>query len=207
MPTLKYYDGSDWQYAAIGKIGPTGPTGVTGATGATGPTAGMVLLNTTSFSAVASQALPASSFSATYDSYILYVRITDWTDDSTLYVKLRSGATDSSASYYFGILGFTVAGGANNFTGNPGTAGIPFGELDGGTSSVFWNFAKIEINNPFATEQSQILVQASSLTPGGGVQSLTGAGVHAVATSYDSANVIVTSGTITGSATLFGVNK
>jgi hypothetical protein len=30
MPTLKYYDGSDWQYAAIGKIGPTGPTGSEG---------------------------------------------------------------------------------------------------------------------------------------------------------------------------------
>lgn len=30
MPTLKYYDGSNWQYAAIGKLGPTGPTGPTG---------------------------------------------------------------------------------------------------------------------------------------------------------------------------------
>lgn len=43
MATIKYWDGSAWVYAVVGKQGPVGPTGATGptgagATGATGPT-------------------------------------------------------------------------------------------------------------------------------------------------------------------------
>ena len=40
MATIKYWDGTAWVYAVVGKqgpVGPTGPTGPAGATGATGP--------------------------------------------------------------------------------------------------------------------------------------------------------------------------
>lgn len=40
MATIKYWDGTAWVYAVVGKQGPVGPTGATGPTGAgaTGPT-------------------------------------------------------------------------------------------------------------------------------------------------------------------------
>lgn len=56
MPTLKYYDGSDWQYAAIGKIGPTGPTGVTGPTGTAAPSTYSFNEETASYTLVLSDA-------------------------------------------------------------------------------------------------------------------------------------------------------
>jgi hypothetical protein len=38
MATIKYWNGSAWVYAVVGKQGPVGPTGPTGPAGATGPT-------------------------------------------------------------------------------------------------------------------------------------------------------------------------
>lgn len=37
MATIKYWNGSAWVYAVVGKQGPVGPTGATGPVGATGP--------------------------------------------------------------------------------------------------------------------------------------------------------------------------
>lgn len=37
MATIKYWNGSAWVYAVVGKQGPVGPTGATGPAGATGP--------------------------------------------------------------------------------------------------------------------------------------------------------------------------
>jgi hypothetical protein len=38
MATIKYWDGTAWVLAIVGKQGPQGPTGPTGSTGSTGPT-------------------------------------------------------------------------------------------------------------------------------------------------------------------------
>ena len=102
MAVLKYYDGSDWEPVASALVGPTGPTGVagaTGATGATGPTAGMVLLNTTSFSAVASQSIN-DVFSATYDNYRIIFEGNASNTTTGFNFRLRVGGSDDTNSVY-----------------------------------------------------------------------------------------------------------
>lgn len=37
MATIKYWDGTAWVYAVVGKQGPVGPTGATGPAGAQDP--------------------------------------------------------------------------------------------------------------------------------------------------------------------------
>lgn len=44
MATIKYWNGSAWELAIVGKQGPVGPTGPTGSTGPTGP-AGQAYIN------------------------------------------------------------------------------------------------------------------------------------------------------------------
>ena len=61
--------------------------------------AGLVLLNTTSFSGVASQSLN-NVFSATYDNYKIHITLSS-TTDSDLQIRLRaSGSDNSTASSY-----------------------------------------------------------------------------------------------------------
>ena len=56
--------------------------------------AGMVLLNTTSFSGVASFSFPASSFSATYDMYTIKIYATAVTT-AALDFRLRAAGADN----------------------------------------------------------------------------------------------------------------
>ena len=70
--------------------------------------AGMVLLNTTSFSGVGSIALPLDTFSATYKNYRLLFQITNSTN-STITLRGRAAGVDkttaayNSAGYFAGV--------------------------------------------------------------------------------------------------------
>ena len=158
-------------------------------------------------SAVASQALATSSFSSTYDRYLLDLNIENTTADGAVYIKLRASGSDASTNYSFALTGLTGVNGANNFTGQGGTAGIPIIETDGAGSTNSWNFSRIVFNNPFLTKFTQLLVQSASLSPTSTYESFTGGGTHTTASSYDSINIIATAGNITGVAYLYGMNK
>jgi hypothetical protein len=79
--------------------------------------AGMVLLNTTSFSAVSSVSLPAGTFSATYDNYS--IRFNNTVASSALWISARmraSGSDDSTSNYatqQYSASGTTVSASRN----------------------------------------------------------------------------------------------
>ena len=166
--------------------------------------AGMVLLNTTSFSAVASQSIN-DVFSATYDSYIIYYNITSSSATGALTFRLRvSGADNSSNNYAYNEISKTSA---NSTVSGYGTNALvsswDFGyKYSGPTMSL------MEIFNPFSAVLTT--AQHDSFETDG-----TGAGVvtrhHAcstsVTTSYTGFTVAIGSGTMTGSVSVFGVNK
>jgi hypothetical protein len=61
---------------------------------------GLVLINTTSFSAVASFSLAANTFSATYDNYrIVFNKLTS-PGNAFIYLRLRAAGTDNTSAIH-----------------------------------------------------------------------------------------------------------
>jgi hypothetical protein len=168
---------------------------------------GLTLINTTSFSAVASASLPADTFTSTYDNYKIIFKLSAVTSDGVVYVKLRASGTDSSAGYYWGLYG-VVAGGVSAIVNNASnvTTGFLVMEDDAG-SSAKPTFAEMTFLNPKVAEPTSMIGQNISSTNAGSPVGLNIWGLHTASTAYDSASFISSAGNISGSITVYGINK
>lgn len=222
MATLKYYDGSDWQYAAIGKIGPTGPTGPTGVAvglptgGATGASlikssstdyatewssnvGGLVHIVTTSFSAVASQSFN-DIFSSNFTNYKVILRnIVNASTQSNLTFKLRASGSDTSTDYLYAIRILEQSGSNSVITAN--TAQTSARLTDSRTTQGVHMF--LDFYNPFAANITHIngmgtgfVVTAAAQTVNQTIQNST--------TSFDGFSLISASGNISGAISVYG---
>jgi len=162
--------------------------------------AGMVLLNTTSFSAVATQAVN-NVFSATYDSYKIIINCTPTTTNPAtqdMRLRLRVSGTDSIVSYdsaYWYRLDASFANTKAGFDGAwiSGTGNRRFG-------------SEINVYDPFNTSYTAIF--ANTTTSGDANQMAASSGtIHVVSASYTGFNLVCSSGTMTGSVNVYGFNK
>jgi hypothetical protein len=161
--------------------------------------AGMVLLNTTSFSAVSSFSLPANTFSSTYDNYqIVFSCLTSEVAEVTLRLR-AAGADNSTASSYVtqGFVSSDTSLVASRLTSNL------FNFLYADTTLI--NGLVIEVFNPFLATPTGVIASALRSTSGGWTGN--SAGTHNQSVSYDSATFIASAGTFTGKVSVFGRNK
>lgn len=162
--------------------------------------AGLVLLNTTSFSAVASQSVN-DVFSSTYDNYRIVIETTA-SSGNYLNFKLRvSGADDSSANYTWGMVNTTNGAAAFQLAGTNATTG--FNVLRPGTSR---NSCSFDIYSPNIA-RATMYTGTQSYNDGATV-SIAGAigGNHSVNTAY-TGFTLIHAGTITGTVSVYGYNK
>ena len=171
--------------------------------------AGMVLLNTTSFSGVASVSLGSDAspvFSSTYDVYKIIVFCETSTDiDRTITWRLRANTTDNtSANYRYFNQGLDGNNAAVNSTSN-------------GTTSAIWvanqhysgypNPIEVDVYFPFLAEST--LWQG--LSHGGTSATNFGqrvSGLHAVQSSFNGFTLINSSGNFQNSTVfVYGYNK
>jgi hypothetical protein len=166
----------------------------------------MVLLNTTSFNAVASQALPANTFSATYENYHIIFKYTATTADNVVYMKMRASGTDSSAGYYLASAGTNTSG--TNAPVYDANITNGFYIITGDTgSSAKPTYATFNLFNPFiAQPTSQTIISIGSQIDGT-TRGFAGGGLHTASTSYDTVNFVASAGNISGSITVYGVNQ
>ena len=202
MAVLKYYDGDSWEPIASALQGPTGPTGAvgnTGPTGATGPTAGLVLLNTTSFSGVSSFSLAADTFTATYDNYQIMLQATG-TANNTFSWRGRTAGTDNTNSNYDFRLFYNDRTTLATNTGLDNSSSGQFSDTGTARSSYV-----LEIINPFASQPTQVFSK-SYVNDGNGYAKF-GQSQFDATTSFDAFTFIVGTGTVTGSYSVYGYNK
>jgi hypothetical protein len=164
--------------------------------------AGMVLLNTTSFSAVSSQSIN-DVFSATYDNYrIILTCIGSAAGDVNFRVRV-AGADNSASNYVYG--GMERISSGTSFTGlaSTGATSWPLLRYDtgsrGGVSQIdiFKPFEAIETSMIFGSVGENVTNQEYSWING----QLT------VTTSYTGFSLIATVGNITGEVSVYGYNK
>ena len=161
--------------------------------------AGMVLLNTTSFSAVSSQSI-SDVFSTTYTNYLI---VSEITADAFRTINLRwrvSGADDSNANYAYQ----NISGSAGTISGSRSTGGtnVLFGYADSSGRAGYTH----EIFNPFATQRTTFIGR-SPLFASTALENFSLVHAYAGTTSFTGFSLIPTAGNITGTVSVYGYNK
>ena len=167
--------------------------------------AGMVLLNTTSFSAVASQSVN-DVFSTNYRYYRIIVDLTAYTADFDLRLRYRVGGTDTSSNdYYQGGPITNVSGVLSNISQN----GISGNIVAGGDSafSGHYPYADLTIYRPFETVLTGLTGNLSYVTSTGTFFGGSFSGFLNNSTSYTGFSLVPTAGNITGSVQTYGFNQ
>jgi hypothetical protein len=158
---------------------------------------GMVLLNTTSFSAVSSQSFN-NVFSADYDHYALIFDMKLGSSIANLLFRLRASGTDATGANYFYI--------SNNRSGTSN----PVATTSSATSinvalinDTYPNPATIYVYNPFAAQGTGIIgTNTSTYT-----YTRAAEGYHTLSTSYDGFTLTIDANNITGKVSVYGFNK
>ena len=157
--------------------------------------AGLVLLNTTTFSGVSSQSVN-DVFSATYESYRLVFNYSG-TINTTARLKFRVAGADNSTNNYYTqtatLSGTSVTASLDGAT----TTGILIGNHVGAPM-----LSSYDLGNVFATQKTQIT----------GMRAVDSNcelknGVFDATTSFTGFTIIPASGNITGSVSVYGYNK
>lgn len=175
------------------------PTGLKWATSAS--SAGLTLINTTSFSSVSSVSLANNSFTSTYKNYKLVLNITNYSAGAYFKARLRASGTDNTTSNYQGnffVIYYNVSGTSNDVSGLNEDAFNKFGYGAGGELNM-----NLDIMNPQATART---TYSGQITGTENAQYLNSGWFNAT-TSFDSFTFYPASGTITGSYSLYGYNK
>ena len=162
--------------------------------------AGMVLLNTTSFSGVSSQTFN-DVFSATYDNYLVVCNFDQNTSAGSLEIRLRNAGTNrTGATYSFTALQWTTSATASR-TENQ-TAYLVASSL----ATVEHNFTAL-FTQPFvSTRATGIYCEINQNTDATSVGSIVSGG-YKTNDSNDGFAFLVSAGTITGSVSVYGYNK
>ena len=163
--------------------------------------AGMVLLNTTSFSGVASQSIN-DVFSSTYDNYLInYKNLTNSTN-STITLKLRVSGTDTSTNYGSQRIyaqGTTLSANRDGV----GTDEVYLTDTDT-TAQTIASFQTI-VFSPNKAEATTFQVSGGALL--GQLYELFNYGFQNSTTQFTGFTLIASSGTFGGTVSVYGYNK
>jgi hypothetical protein len=155
-------------------------------------------------SAVASQSAPANTFSATYENYLLLLNLTsNSANDGLVRLRLRSGSTDATTSYYFGRVGLTTGGTTKNLAGD----NLAFFDLlQQDNTVVGYSHVAVQIFSPFLSQKTKISYTGTATDDTSSVFGMAGGGVLDNTTSYDSFTILNQNGTSTGKMSVYGYN-
>ena len=154
---------------------------------------GMTLINTTSFSAVASQSI-SSVFSSTYDNYKVELVVTNSTS-ATCTMRLRTSSDDTTSNYGYQHL----RADATTVAATRTLSASLFNLTPLAITSYFT--ASIEVlspNLPAFTQMRQLALNYGDMTEG--------AYFHTSTTAFTGFSLIASTGTITGKVSVYGYN-
>ena len=165
--------------------------------------AGMVLLNTTSFSGVASQSVN-DVFSSTYDNYVVYVSdLIASSGTPSLYMRMRVSAADNSSAQY--SINYIVRSSASLASGQTLNGTFwDFGSIDATQRS----FMEFKFSNANQAKTTALVTNTNNTYQNGsGLTYAIGGGAHAVSTAYTGFTIYPSANNISGTISVYGVNK
>ena len=181
------------------------------ATYQTKASAGLTLLSTTTFSAIASHSVN-DVFSTTYNNYRIIYEITNCTVDGSLAIRMRTGGSDASGAgtYLFSGVNYNTSGTVNAYFSS-GSTRVDLTDLDGGGSSanVAVYAGVIDLHNPNLSEYTVGNAILAGTDTGGSYRSHYTNFWHVVESPYTGFTLFHagTTPTITGAVSVYGYNK
>lgn len=173
---VQYYDGAAWA-----TVGPTSAGALRYITGAT-------------FSSVASVSTAASTFTATYANYLVLVDITSVSTTLDVLMRLRTGSTDASASYWWTITGGTSTSATN-------TTSIQILDNVNTVTVSYGGSVQMTVFNPELARNTNVTGTVWSEAPA--YNGVLGAGLYTT-TSYDALTFLTSTGTMSGNYRVYG---
>jgi hypothetical protein len=167
--------------------------------------AGMVLLNTTSFSGVSSQSIN-SVFTSTYTNYRIVFTCNTPTADNNLRLRWRASGTDNTSTTYFGMLVRTSAAGTNAALNTNGESSVQLLTMDAGNTERLYNFSMDVYNPQISAFTTHTMLSLGLEVDGNQYYGYAGGGHHRTAASYDGFTLFPSSGNMTGSVSVYGYN-
>jgi len=162
------------------------------------PSAGIVKINTTSFTTVSTQSIN-DVFSATYSHYLIHFAIDGSTTAQDVNFRLRVASVDNSSANYNRSALFqsstTVTG--QLLTAQTSWAGV------GGAISTQRQYSDLTVFNPFATQITGAIGNGQEL-PSGNITQYRRMFGTTVTTSYTGFTIFPVSGTMTGTVSVYG---
>ena len=167
--------------------------------------AGMVLLNTTSFSGVATQSVN-NVFTSTYRNYRVLIEISAGSADAALSLRLRaSGSDQSGASYDTALYGAQGNGTAFAFGATGGTQ-VFIGDVDTNNSYFAYAFS-IDIFRPNENDRTVFNIISGFIRQAGAFAGISGSAIYNSAYVADGFTILNSAGTnMTGKITIYGYN-
>ena len=163
--------------------------------------AGMVLLNTTSFSAVSSQSVN-DVFSTTYNSYRVIVKVPSHSTTGSLTYRFRvSGADDSNSAYKQGGYVVGLESAVGSFQSNSTTTSFLMSDYISGS---YPTFVVMDIHQPFSAAPKNVLTFATFND--GVYKGLTRNAMFVNSTSFTGFSLLASAGNVTGSVSTYGYN-
>jgi hypothetical protein len=165
-------------------------------------TPGLTLINTTSFSGVTFQSL-SDVFSATYQNYKVIINLDTVSASNELYLRMRvSGLDNSSANYKWQKATFGASGA---LTGSGSGAALDTLMNIASISGTYTSSVTLEICNPFTTDNTTVIGQASYFDSLANHATTYAGGQTSVTTSYTGFTFF--SGTFSGTVRVYGYNN
>ena len=160
---------------------------------------GLVHINTTSFSAVASQSIN-DVFTSTYDNYLVIFYSKGSTNLSTQF-RMRASGSDDSGSVYDNARVYNVTSTATAVDDQNQTNAIL-----GSTSTLPNQFATLNLMNPNVALETAINIEVSNWSASA-QRAHHQTTLVQTATQYDGFSIIASTGNITGSISIYGYAK
>jgi len=164
---------------------------------------GLVLLNTTTFSAQASVSIN-NVFSATYTNYKVFIYVSSGSATGYVNMRLRASGSDNSASTYNSSSPYTFSNASTfNVENFASQSKFSVNYCESNARNVF---TTMEIINPQASEYTGYTMQATRFVPSV-VVNYSGSGQFVNTNSFDGFTVYPDSGTLTGTIRIYGIRN
>jgi hypothetical protein len=160
--------------------------------------AGLIHIQTTSFSAVSAQSVN-NVFTSAYDSYKILISITGASANGVISLKLRAG-TSSSANYFQGGRYVDETGAGVNWNLNNVTTGWKVAESSKGLTDI-------NLNGPHLTRAATINFLYGGFNQATNVIGAHAGGIHSNTNAFDGVELLTSTGNITGTIQFFGVKQ
>jgi hypothetical protein len=194
----------------IDRLGVTGTTGavLTADAGETtglkwaaaGSVGGLVHINTTSFSGVASVSAPADTFTNTYANYKVLIYLATSSDSRGIRFRIRAAGSDLTTSTYR-FVAYYANSAANSFNALDASSSGTSGAL--GYGGVRGSLIEFDIANPKIADYTH-LRSKSTFSDATNMYALDSGTVVNNTTSYDSFTIFPEANNFTGTVQVFG---